>query len=157
MRNRGITLPELLISVGILMTLFGITFVSLLRSQRVSVQRSTVDTLLTDIRDQQNKAMAQDTKAATSPSDYGIRLTSTNYTMFKGSTYNASDANNFTVTLDTSVQLVSITWPSSVIVFKSGSGEVNNFVGTTNTFQVRDLTNSQNLTITLNKYGVTSD
>ncbi len=52
----GLTLPELLITLGILLIVFVITTVNLLSGARTTTQVALIDTFTTDLRDQQNKA-----------------------------------------------------------------------------------------------------
>ncbi len=153
-RQKGFTLPELLVALGILTILFSIVTITLLRSQRGAAQGTLVDTLLTDLRDQQTKAMSQDTGGSSANNDYGVYLAGSSYTLFRGSVYNSGDSNNFTVGLAGGLVFSQTTLPGSSIVFESGSGEVVGFSPVANTFSVEDTTNGQVTQITLNKYGV---
>ncbi|MBI2103423.1 type II secretion system protein [Candidatus Woesebacteria bacterium] len=152
--KKGFTLPELLISLVILTTLFAITTITLLRSQRVSVQGAQVDTLLADLRDQQTKAMVSPTMGGADTYDYGIYLTETSYTLFRGSAYDPNEPTNFVVALEPSLRISQNTFPGSLIVFGKGSGEIVGFTQGSNTFVVDDPTNSRTITLTLNKYGI---
>jgi prepilin-type N-terminal cleavage/methylation domain-containing protein len=152
--KKGNTLPELIIALGILSLLFGIATISLMRSQRISAETASISTIIVDLRDQQTKAMAQDTVGVSATSDFGIYFGETSYIVFKGSLYNPSDTANFEVPLDQTLKFANVTLPNSIVVFKAGSGEVSGFTDGNNTFGVEDLTNSEIKTVTINKYGV---
>ena len=152
--RKGFSLPELMVSLGILTLLFSIATFSLLKSQRSFARAAFFDTLLTDIRDQQNKAMAQNTLGETESSDYGIYLASDYYILFKGSAYTADDPQNFQVGMDPGLQITGITLPSSSIVFGSGSGEMVGFVPGSSGFNIDDLTSNVVTAVQLNRYGI---
>lgn len=151
---KGFTLPELVISLGILTIIFGITIVTLIGSQRVTETSALVDTLLADIRDQQNKAMAQNTAGASDNYDFGVYLNGGSYVLFRGNVYNASDPLNFVVDLTEGLNIINVTLPNSSIVFESGSGELLGYTPGSDSFIVEDVTGSGNVGITLNRYGI---
>ncbi|PJA00402.1 MAG: hypothetical protein COX78_00530, partial [Candidatus Levybacteria bacterium CG_4_10_14_0_2_um_filter_35_8] len=120
--------------------------------QRTASVSSTVDILLSDIASQQTKAMLG--VGSASGNSYGIYFQPGEYTLFKGITYPPSDPNNFVVSLDPGITLTNITFPSSSIVFSTGTGEINGFLDGQNTISIKDAQGTKIETITINRYGV---
>jgi prepilin-type N-terminal cleavage/methylation domain-containing protein len=153
MKNqKGFTLPELLITMGIIAILFGFVSINLIRLQRYSSLTTTVDTLVSDLNSQQNKAMTLDTEGRGTNDDYGIYFETSRYTLFHGSVYPPLDASNFIINLDPSLTFSSITFPSSSVIFSKGSGETG-LVNGSNTTTLTDSTNGEQKIINVNKYG----
>jgi type II secretory pathway pseudopilin PulG len=145
--QKGFTVVELLLTIGIFIVLTSIATVSLGKFERNASLSSEVNTIIPDVKEQQIKAMAGDGEGSGSISDYGIHISSTSYTLFRG-TYVAGSSSNFVVSLPANIQL-STTFPSSELIFTKGSGEVAG----PNTITLTDMTNSATKTITINKYG----
>lgn len=144
----GFTFPELIIILSILAVVFGFITINLVNSQHRSSLTGTVDTLISDMKSQQLKAMVGATEGRTSADSYGIYFQTNNYTLFHGTTYSSSDPANFVITLDPLVQFAS--FPATV-VFSQRSGET----GMVNTITIQDIGNSTNQkTIMVNRYGV---
>lgn len=147
MKNeRGFTLPELLIVMGILAIIFTFTTPNLIHFQRKSALNTTIDTLLTDLKNQQIKAMVGDTQGTEVISDYGVYFETSRYVLFRGSSYDPTDITNFPVNLDTSLQFTSTT----SIIFSKGSGEVGSLPISV---VLDDTTNADQKTIETNVYG----
>ena len=72
--------------------------------------------------------------------------------MFKGSSYDAGDGDNFTVTADKRIGL-STTLPSGMVVFGERSGDVASWTSGQDTITVRNTATNESKTITLNRYG----
>ena len=68
--QKGFTLPELLLVMGILTILFGFITINLLNFRQKSVLNTTVDTVVSDLKSQQNKAMVGDTQGSGTISHY---------------------------------------------------------------------------------------
>jgi len=151
-KQRGFTIPELLITMGIITILFGFVSINLIRLQRHSSLTTTVDTLISDLYSQQNKAMVSDTQGSGVISDYGVYFESNRYVLFRGSSYNPLDTSNFPVNLDSSLTFSSITFPSSSVIFSKISGETGLMSGS-NTTTLTDSTNGEQKIINVNKYG----
>ena len=152
--RKGFTLPEILVSIGILTVLFSIATFSLLKSYRSFTRAAFVDTLLTDLRDQQNKAMSQDTQGEAVSSDYGVYLSNDSYILFRGSSYDADDPGNFQIGLNPGLEIVNVSLPGNSVIFESGSGEVSGFAGGSDSFEIDDTTSGEVTTISLNRYGI---
>ena len=148
----GFTLPELLIVMAILSILFGLIAPNLLHFRQRSVINTTVDTLASDLKSQQTKAMVGDTEGSGAISDYGIHFETNKYTLFRGSSYSAGNPSNFDVNLDPSVNFSSINLPSSSVVFSRGSGETG-LVSGSDTVTLTDSTNNDQKIIQINRYG----
>ncbi len=150
--QRGLTLIELMLVIGILALLFGIGFVSLSNIQIVTTNSSSASVLVSDLKTQQIKAMVGDTEGRGVPDNYGIKILSNQYVMFHGNAYNPSDTANFSVPIPNSYVLTS-TFPNSTVLFASDSGELVNFTVGSNAVVLTNTPTGKKETIILNKYG----
>jgi len=154
-KQRGFTIPELLITMGIIAILFGFISINLIHLQRRSYLTTTVDTLISDLYSQQNKAMVGDTQGSGAISAHGVYFESNRYVLFRGSSYNPLDTSNFPVNLDPSLTFSSITFlscPSCNVIFSKISGETGLMSGS-NTVTLTDSTNNEQKILEINKYG----
>lgn len=151
--NEGFTLIELLLVMGLMAVLATFATINLIRPQTTASIQSAVDTLASDLRQQQIKSMVGDSSGGSSASTYGIYVGSNSYTVFKGSSYSAGDANNFVFDLGTNTS-ISTTLPSSQVIFSRISGEVSSFVNGQNTITISS--GGESKTITINRLGVVS-
>lgn len=147
MRKNGFTLPELLVSMGIVLILWAIASVSLVRTQTVNTLDVTTDLLISDIKSQQTKAFSGE-----SDSSLGIYFETHQYTLFTGDTFSPSDPTNFVVSVEDPIGIENINVPNSSIVFSKGSGEVSGFV-TGQSIRVSDSISGKGYTLNLSKYG----
>jgi prepilin-type N-terminal cleavage/methylation domain-containing protein len=152
-RQAGFTLVEVLIVMGLMAVLITMTTISLIRPQTSASIASTVSQLVNDLKAQQLRSMSGNSGSATSAQANGVYVQSGTYTLFKGSTYSAGDADNFAVSVTNGVTL-STTFASTQVVFTKGTGEVTGFSAGANTITVTNATSGQTKTITLNRYGV---
>lgn len=152
----GLTLVELLLVVGILSVLFGIGFVGISNTQAIFTNNSSASVLISDLKNQQVKAMVGDTEGRGIPDNYGIKILSNKYVLFHGNTYNAADSANFSVPVDTGYTL-NTTFPNTTALFASNSGELVNFVSGQNSITLEDTRSGQNKTIQINKYGTVTN
>jgi type II secretory pathway pseudopilin PulG len=139
----GFTLAELVVIIGIALTMLALSTIALSRSQQKASLSATVDTFIADLKEQQAKAMVGDTEGSLSISAYGIDFETTQYTLFRN-TYTAGSSSNFVVSLPPTVHAT-----SSSITFAKGSGET-----TAATVTFTDTSTNEQRTVTLNKYGV---
>ncbi len=152
--QRGSTFIEIIVVIVVFSTLFGIITVNLLTSRaKVSLQ-GALSTFLSDVQEQQVRAISFDAQGAAYATDYGVYFTQGSYTLFKGSSYSVSDPDNFVVTLDEGVEFSSITVPSSIVVFSRQSGEVTNFDPSQRSVTIKNTQNNEQKTIQINRYGV---
>lgn len=154
MRNqKGVTLVEVLIVFGIFSILAGLGFVNILNVRSSASVSSSEYTLISDIKNQQIKAMTGDTEGRGVPDTYGIYIQPNQYTLFHGQNYSAGDSSNFTVPITPDFNL-STTFASNKIVFASGSGEIINFISGQNSIMFTNTSTNVQSTIQLNKHGV---
>lgn len=150
---QGFTLVELLVVMGIMGILLAFSSVSLLRVQYQASVNTVFTNLVTDLSQQQLKAMTGDTQGRGTLDTYGIYLETNKYTMFHG-TYTPGDATNSVITLSPQIQLTGITIPSSTITFAKGSGEVVGYTSGSDTFGLKNTLDGSTKTIKLNRFGV---
>jgi len=154
-KQRGFTIPELLITMGIIAILFGFVSINLIHLQRRSYLTTTVDTLISDLYSQQNKALVGDTEGSGAISAHGVYFETNRYVLFRGSSYNPLDTSNFPINLDASLTFSSITFPSCpscYVLFSKISGETGLIDGS-NTVTLTDSTNGEQKILEINKYG----
>lgn len=150
--QKGFTVIELMLTMSIFAILTGIITLNLNTAQHNATISTTVETLLTDLNQQQIKAMVGDTEGRTEADTYGIHFGTTTYTLFYG-TYSATETTNFSINLPT-VQQVTTTFPNDEIIFLQGSGEIAGYDADTDTIVVQDIVTGEQKTIELNQYGV---
>ena len=145
----GYTVIEVLLVGAIFSILIGIASVNLLSFQHKSQLDATVNTFLTDLKEQQTKAMVGDTEGRAGNSPYGVHIDTTQYVLFHGASYSSIDATNFKIILPTTLQFTSNNYN---VIFASGSGELagGSSIG------IKDTVNNAQKTILLNKLGVVS-
>ena len=147
----GFTLVELLISIGIASLLLGLTTINLLNVQHNTSLTAALEKLNADMKSQQIKAM----NGAGGGGSFGVHLASNTYILFRGASYNPNDTTNSPVSLDSNI-LLSSTFSGDTIVFDQRTGEVCPLT-CANTITVRNTSGLEQKTITLNRYGITTD
>lgn len=145
----GFTLVELALVVSIFFILVGLIAVNLFKFQNKSQLSSTVETFLADYKEQQIKAMVGDTSGTGAVSSYGVHFETSSYTLFQNTYGNA----NFTINLPGGTHFTT-TFPSSQVIFATGSGALTSFTNGQNTITVTDTGDGSQKVITINKYGV---
>lgn len=150
--QNGFSLVELAVVMFIFSFLFIFITVALLNIKQRGSLTTSIDTLITDLKSQQLKAMVGDTEGRATPDTYGIYFGANQYTLFHGA-YSPSTPSNFTVSLGDNIQFGAISFPASSVSFAQDSGEV---VGTEslNTITLENSQTNEQKTITINKYGV---
>lgn len=149
----GFTLVELMVSMAILMVLFTLVSINLTRLPSASSQIAALETLMGDIKYQQNSAMAGYLQNGVSNENFGIHFESGSYILFKGDSYDPLNSTNFTVNLDDPLAFSGITWPGSTIVFERGSGDILEYSPGNDSFSITNSVTSEVETVRLNKYG----
>lgn len=147
----GFTLIEIILIMTIFTILTTLASINLIKPQSSSKIDTTAATLIADIKEQQIKSISGDTEGASFPTQFGIYLEPSSYTLFQGTTYLVSDPNNFEVDLETGI-LISNNLPSSQLSFSINSGEWENFSSSQNSITIQDSTSNQKI-ITINRYG----
>jgi len=152
-KTKGFSLIEVLLVISVFLILAGFGINSILNVRDSSSSTSTIYTLISDIKNQQTKAMSGDTEGRGTPDTYSVYIQSNKYTLFHGENYSASDSSNFSVSMPQD-SLLSTTFSSNKIVFASGSGEIENFTSGQDTITLRNTVTNQQSVLQLNKYGV---
>ena len=148
----GFTIIEIIVVLGILATLTGIGFISVVNIQRRVPLSATASIMMGDLRGQQTKAMAGDTQGADAGGSYGIYFQPDAYVLFKGSSYNPADTTNAVTPLPTHIT-VHTTFPGSSVVFAGGSGDVVGFAEGSSSVTLTQNLSGELKTLMLNRYG----
>jgi prepilin-type N-terminal cleavage/methylation domain-containing protein len=151
--KKGFTLVEISVVLGIIAVMVTYSVINLSTVQHTAYLSTTIDTFVSDLKQQQLKAMVGDTEGRGANDYYGVYFGTTDYALFHGSTYVAGSSNPV-IPLTTSVQFTNVTFPQSQIVFNKGSGEIVGFAVGSNTITLRNIITNEQKTITINRYGV---
>ncbi|MDP2720633.1 MAG: prepilin-type N-terminal cleavage/methylation domain-containing protein [bacterium] len=159
-RQNGFTLIELVLVVALLGIILIITTVNLVRP----VSKTKADSVATDIvsiiQEAQTKAINTDTAGTPQAVDWGVHFENNKYILFKGSSFNSSDATNFVVDTPPNISLNSdLPCPSppgncNNIVFAKISGEVVGFDETKNSVCVTETATNKSVLLIINFIGV---
>ncbi len=152
--QKGFSLIEIVIVIGISLMLFGAVTFNLLRTQSNTSVESNLEKLLSDVRAQQGKAITGATEGRSTTDNYGIYFLQNQYILFHGVSYNPNEQTNFIVNLPQDVEIQSTTLPGNSLIFSALSGEVMGFLESANTITLRSINTGQQTTVTLNRYGV---
>ena len=136
MSKSGFSIIELIVVMGITLTLLAIGSLAFIKPQQTVNLDAVVNILIADIKSQQTKAMSGDTT-----SNYTIHFEDNRYVL-----------DNFTVILDESVKITNITFNNQDLVFQKGSGEVN-FTENQNSLNIENDNSDESVQISINKYG----
>ena len=150
----GFALVELIVVIGIISILFGISTISLLSVRDKASLNTTVATVINDIKSQQIKAVVGDTEGRSSHNSYGVYIEPNRYIFFHGPVYSSSDPDNFAIALSGDLQFSNILFPSSQILFNSVSGELASFTSGANSLTIQNVNDNNTKTIEINRYGV---
>jgi len=149
--SQGFTLPELVVTIFVLLTLVSLITINLSYTQRRATLNTAITTLVADLKDQQMKAMSGDTEGRSSADNYGIYFQSGSYVLFHGSSYNASASANTTITIDTSQHF---TTTGKTVLFNRVTGEVSGYNSSSDTITLEDIPSGDQKTLEYNRYGV---
>ena len=127
--------------------LLGLVTIALSNVRQRTTLTALTQTFVSDIKQQQIKAMVGDTQGGVAANSYGVHIDANSYVLFRGATYDPSDPSNFTVDLETNFQFEP---PGTDIVFETIKGEIS----TPATIRIIDITTNQQKTIQLNTLGV---
>lgn len=154
--NTGLTLIELIVVIGILSTLLGIAIVSIQNIRVLATNSTSTSVIISDLKNQQIKAMTGDTEGRGVPDNYGVKILSDRYVLFHGTAYSPADADNFAIPIETGYAL-GTTFPDNMVLFSSESGELIGFVQNQNTITLTNTSSGQSKTIQINKYGTVTN
>lgn len=143
--SRGLTIVELLVVMGIIAILAGVSLpVFLNLSQRrdlAGYQRQAIA----------NLAEARD-RAQAENRPYGLYFQSDRFTLFQGDDYQTAD-DQITTNLPSNISFSTIQLPNSLVIFEPLTGEVRDFDNNNNQVIIsNDIGESQ--TLTINQLGV---
>lgn len=149
--SKGFTFVELVIVMGIMVLLMMITSVNLFPvSQKVSLS-TTVQSLVTDIKQQQLKAMSGET-------NQGIYFDpdQKNYFVFKGNAYDPLNTTNFKIPLGNQIIVNSLDFTNRQMIFLPESGEISSFNPsfTLNKIILQNTVSGEQRTVSINKFGI---
>lgn len=119
--QRGFTLIEMAVVVSLIVFLLGFITISLLRSQQTASLVSVENVLVSDLKQQQLKAMVGDTEGRSTNDAYGIHFDVNRYVLFHGTTYSSSDTANYAINLDD----IQFNNPGYDVIFSKMSGEIS--------------------------------
>lgn len=152
--QRGFTIVDLVIVIATIGVLMGLVSVNLITVQDKANINTTFNTLISDIRTQQLKAMIGDTEGRELPERYGIHFDETSYVLFHGSVYSATESSNLTVQLPEKVKFENNSFPFSQVIFEKGNGEIVGFINGQDSIEVVNTSSEDKKIIEFNRYGV---
>lgn len=148
MKNEyGFTFVEVVIVMGIIVVLLMIGSVNFLPIKQAVSLSTSAQTLISDIKEQQLKAMS-------GASAQGVYFDNDQkkYTVFKGVTYDPSNSTNFDIQLGDQIIISEVDFTGRQLLFSTSSGELNNFSAGDKLVLRNSITNEQR-SIYFNKYG----
>lgn len=154
-RKKGFSLIELIVVISIIGILSSVAVTNLFNSKYSASLGTSVDILITDIKQQQLKAMVGDTEGrGIHPDAYGIHFETGSYTLFHGTNYSQSDSSNAKINLGDNIQVSSAPFLNSAIIFATQSGEILNFSTTgPYTLVIKNAPTLDQKTLIFNKFG----
>ena len=152
--NKGFTLIELLVVITINSILFAIIAFNLSGIQNSTSHNAGVNTIISDLKLQQIKAMTGATEGRSANDNYGIYFMTDRYILFHGSAYSAAEPTNFTIELPENIRVQSTAFHGNSVLFSKVSGEISGFTSGNNTIVIRETNLNSDKTITINRYGV---
>src|SRR3989344_2457796 len=153
-RKAGYTLIEIIVVMGIVLILFSLSVIGFNGIQQETSLNTTADVLVTDLRNQQLKAIIGETEGRSTHDAYGVYLGDGVYVLFHGPNYIPTESTNIPINLEGATEFDNVTFPGSTIIFASASGELVGFNQNNNSFDIINTSSGQHKTITINPYGV---
>ncbi|KKS47676.1 hypothetical protein A3J20_03175 [Candidatus Gottesmanbacteria bacterium RIFCSPLOWO2_02_FULL_42_29] len=150
--QKGFTLIELVIVMAILLVLYAILSVNISQTPEHSSLTTQMTTLVSDIKNQQLKALAGQTSEGIS-SAYGIYFSPNSYTLFSGTSYSDASPSNITVNLNDNLTFDNVNLPQQSVVFSALTGEVTAYDSGQNTLSLSNSITNDRQTLTLNAWG----
>lgn len=148
---KGYTLIELIVVLGIVALLTGIASVNLIRFQQQTNITGLTDAFITNVKEQQTKAMAGDAEGRGANSPYGVNIALDQYIQFHD-TFTSGESSNRVITLPPITEITT-TFPNSQIVFEGGSGEIIGYSSANSSVTIRNVQTNDQKVIHFNRYG----
>ncbi len=120
--QRGFTLVEVIVVIGMAAILMAVSVIALVRPQVQASVSTITDTFMADLKQQQLLSMMGDSGSQTLAQAHGVRITASSYTVFVGSAFTGS-TDNFAINLPSEVTFSYSTLPLDII-FTKHSGEI---------------------------------
>lgn len=150
MTQKGFTVIELLWILGITAIILGFMTINLISASQSSSLNANTSTLLTDIKQQQLKAMMGDIQKEATPSSYGVHFDQTQYVLFKGDSYSGGSLGNMVIPLNGSLQFAT---PGADLIFSQLTGELS----VASSQAILDPNSKGRRTFNINRYGVVTE
>ncbi len=146
-QHQGFSIIEILIVLGIMAILTGITFSvfsSVKKAQALEKDRDSIIEVLRQARSQ--------TLSSKNASQYGVHITSSQITLFTGTSYSVGNSSNqdFILQGSDTIVTISLTGGGSDVVFNRLTGETNQ----NGTITISSPSTSQTKTVTIYKTGL---
>jgi len=127
-KNRGFTLIETLVVIGIFLVLAGISSMSLGNLYPQANLSVSTNVLMSDIKTQQLKSMTGYSFSSTQIESHGVYFEPTQYTLFTGSSFSPADTRNIVISPGVNISLSTVNITGNTLIFSAGSGEVAGYV-----------------------------
>lgn len=148
MKNEfGFTFVEVVIVMGIMVVLLMIGSVNFLPIKQTASLSTTAQSLITDIKEQQLKAMGGE-----SAQGIYFDIDQKKYVVFGGLTYDPANVSNFDIKFGDQIIVSEIDFSGRQLLFSAASGELNNF-STGYKIVLQNTVTSEQRSIYFNKYG----
>lgn len=151
--QKGFTLVELGLVMTIAAILLGFSAFNMANVRKITSVNSAIEVLVTDMKNQQTKAMSGFSSTGVN-SSHGIYFLTDRYVLFKGSFYLSTESSNFTIKLGTDIEFADNFLQNNSIVFLPQSGEIKDFIENGNKISIQNTGGQNKKTITVNQYGV---
>ena len=153
--NGGFTLMEVIIVVGLIGMIFGLTAFVSINSYRGSSFRNERDALIGVLGRARNQAMNNTCLGGcTDSKPHGVHITVNDYTIFQGATYNSADPLNEVIKKDSSISIQGLgTTSFTDVIFTQLSGDISTLPSGIWDLTLINVTTGQNSKITTASYG----
>ncbi len=153
-KQQGATLVELLVIMGVIGILARLVTLDLFRGQQRASLVVTKDTMISDIRKQQHRAMEGMTSSPGMYLDYSIRIENQRYILFPGTVFDENNPANDVVALDAILNIDPIQVPGNIITFSRISGEIRGYDEANHSVTLRNNQTGNQYTVQFNSLGV---
>ena len=151
--KKGFTLVELLVVMGLISLLLAVSSLLLLNLIPKASLTTQAEKLVAELRNQQLRAMTGQIGSAGTAQSQGAYFAGDRYVLFSGTSYNATDPENFEIILDQPLQIES-TLPTPQVVFLAGSGEIDSYDPALDRITIRNPASNESVAIEFNQYGI---